>query len=72
MLRILSYSAAIAIAGCSLTPQEKDAIAKREAQQAYDDRYDRCISRVTGLFSAASIEVMRECDRQARTKRGEQ
>jgi hypothetical protein len=79
MLRCLGYSATIAIAACKLpTPQEREAnwrasearIAKAEAQRRYDDTYDHCLYRVTGPFAGASIEVMRECDRQARAASG--
>lgn len=56
-----------ALCGCG-TPEpiaaRNRALAQRIARE-YDRAYDRCLYRVTGPFASASIEVMRECDRQA-------
>ena len=37
-----------------------------DRENVYNETYDHCINRVTGLFAAASIDVMRECARQAK------
>jgi hypothetical protein len=61
---ILGALVALLLVACHpLTQQELRAA---DAQRAYDKAYDHCLYRVTGPFSGASIEVMHECDRQAR------
>ena len=57
---------ACAVAGCEF---DADAALKRDRQWAYDTTYDNCIARVTGMFSSAPIEVMKECQRQAEAAR---
>lgn len=65
--------AAIAIAGCGQDWDEwreqnrrEGAIraAQEHVQSEFDTTYQTCINRVTGAFSSASIEVMKECERQ--------
>ena len=63
--------AAIAIAGC-VSEEQRQANAERSdrratqelAQRDFDGTYQACIYRVTGAFSSASIDVMKECEKQ--------
>lgn len=71
---IFAVPALIAIAGCG---EEWDAwrennrresairLAQEHVQREFDETYSRCIDRVVGAFSAGSLEVMKECERQA-------
>jgi len=67
MTRTTLFALALALAGCSQAEQQKiaDRKAKREASAAFYEPYNACLYRVTGPFSAASLEVMKECERQA-------
>jgi hypothetical protein len=53
-----------------MTPQEQAEAERRAQQRDYDDAFDRCIYRTTGVFSSASIDVIHFCEGQARAASG--
>ena len=59
---------AVGLSGClpDYTPQE---LAKIQAERDYDYNYQRCIDRVTGAFSSASVDVMKVCAAAAKQGR---
>jgi hypothetical protein len=72
-LRCLGYSAtiAIALAGCAKAPpQELARAAAERAKQSEDIAFRECIDEVVGAFSAASIEVVKECRAHAKEVAG--
>lgn len=62
---LLEAAIAIALSGCT-APTQAERIQRCEST-SYDWAFSDCINSVVGAFSSASIEVMHECQRQARS-----
>lgn len=66
--KALTVALVALLAGCSSEELAKNERLRKKlaAEQEYSDNYQECINRVTGFFSSASAEVMRECARLAK------